>query len=448
MGIPFLSLFSARRRLGFAHSEGFPMSEQMASGFADSAASSSQFGRRQTDLNRLRRSRSSAHKWLVVLGLLLGFCAVAVVYRSMGYIQTRTLLALAMLVLVIPVGFLALFHGRWNLKFREKRLKLPIVVCALASMLWLVYLDPAMQMLLTPFVFVALAYGMYRISRNRAFVLAFGVLVGYAVVIALHFLEQGNVALLKLEFMHFVALATALPSFVYLTGKVPLLHMVLNRASRKIRSIEADAQRDALLGCYNRRYIVAALEEQKQLADETGLPLCIAILDLDHFKRINDEMGHLGGDEVLRTFARVAQQSVRDEDIFGRYGGEEFLLVFPQTSLLPALNTCERVRAQVESHAWGADMRCRVSVSIGVTQYVRGESVLEFFSRADTATYLAKEGGRNQVVVEEPVERSSEHQAESDGLDDDLGMEVEDDDDDYSLVEEAGFIEQSRSHVR
>jgi diguanylate cyclase (GGDEF)-like protein len=150
---------------------------------------------------------------------------------------------------------------------------------------------------------------------------------------------------------------------------------------------------------------LAALEEQKQLADESGIPLCMAVLDLDHFKRINDELGHLGGDEVLRTFARIAQQGVRGGDVFGRYGGEEFLLIFPGTSLLPALNTCERIRAQVESYAWSSLLKGRVTVSVGVTQYVLGESVLEFFSRADTAMYLAKEGGRNQVVVEEPVAR-------------------------------------------
>ena len=79
------------------------------------------------------------------------------------------------------------------------------------------------------------------------------------------------------------------------------------------------------------------------------------------------------------------------------------MLIFPATSLLPALNTCERIRAQVEAHAWKGLLRGKVTVSIGVTQYVPGESVLEFFSRADTATYLAKEGGRNQVVVEEPI---------------------------------------------
>lgn len=440
----FRSMFSARRDVGFAMSEGFPLSDTMASGFNDSADHSGQFSRRQSDAVRLRRQRSNAQKWVIVLSLIGGFGAVTLLVHLLGYVQMRTLLALLGMVAVGLVAFLLLFRTGLHLKFREKRLKLPIVVCCLAGMLGLVYLDPAMQILLAPFTFVALAYGMYRISRNMAFVLVGAELLGYAGVIALHYFEQQNLALFKLEAMHFAALAVALPGFVYLTGKVPLLHMVLNQASRKIRTIEADARRDTQLGCYNRRYIVAALEEQKQLADELGMPLCIAILDLDHFKRINDEMGHLGGDEVLRTFSRVAQQSVRDEDIFGRYGGEEFLLIFPGTSLLPALNTCERVRAQVEDHVWSDGMRCRVTVSIGVTQYVHGESVLEFFSRADTATYLAKEGGRNQVVVEEPVERSknADFAATGDVLSEDAG---EGTDEDFLLLEEAGLIESSRA---
>ena len=145
------------------------------------------------------------------------------------------------------------------------------------------------------------------------------------------------------------------------------------------------------------------LEEQKQRADEDGAALCLAVIDLDHFKKINDELGHLGGDEVLRTFSRIAQENIRSEDIFGRYGGEEFLLIFPTTSLLPALNTSERIRGQVEHFPWDGALQHGVSVSIGVSQYIPGESVLELFSRADTALYLAKQGGRNQVGVEEPV---------------------------------------------
>ncbi len=149
---------------------------------------------------------------------------------------------------------------------------------------------------------------------------------------------------------------------------------------------------------------MAVLEEQKRYADEHGTPLCLAVLDLDYFKRINDEVGHLAGDEVLRTFSLVAQENIRSSDIFGRYGGEEFLLILPETSLLAALNTAERTREQVEHYPWTGKLRDMVTVSIGLTQYISGESVLDLFSRTDTAMYLAKRGGRNQVVVEEPNE--------------------------------------------
>jgi len=93
---------------------------------------------------------------------------------------------------------------------------------------------------------------------------------------------------------------------------------------------------------------------------------------------------------------------VRRGDVFGRYGGEEFLLILPDTELLTALNVAERIRAQVERHGWDQKLTHGVTVSIGVTQYIPGESALDLFSRADTAAYTAKRGGRNQVVVEEP----------------------------------------------
>lgn len=96
---------------------------------------------------------------------------------------------------------------------------------------------------------------------------------------------------------------------------------------------------------------------------------------------------------------------MRQGDIFGRYGGEEILLVLPYTPLIAALNVVERLRTQVEEHVWtdleGKPLSRSVTVSIGLTRYIPGESVLDLFARADSAMYLAKDGGRNQVVVEE-----------------------------------------------
>ncbi|CAN7377966.1 MULTISPECIES: GGDEF domain-containing protein [unclassified Acidovorax] len=359
------------------------------------------------------RGMSVAQQWLQATGLI-GLYAVALVgFYALDVVSAQVLLVLAGLAVLCCLVFWAVFATRLHQKLRHRHLKLAIVAAALACMLVLFYLEPVTQILLAPFAFVAVAYGTFTVPRRTLLGLSACLMVLYAGVVGLHYLDQRNAALLRLEVLHGLALLMALPAFILLMGRVQRLYRSLYHASRKIKNIQEDAQRDTLVGCFNRRYVLAALEEQKQLADESGIPLCLAVLDIDRFKRINDELGHLGGDEVLRTFARIAQQGVRGGDVFGRYGGEEFLLIFPATSLLPALNTCERIRAQVESHAWSGLLKGRVTVSIGVTQYVLGESVLEFFSRADTAMYMAKEGGRNQVVVEEPVAKGDSVLSES-----------------------------------
>jgi diguanylate cyclase (GGDEF)-like protein len=393
------------RKIPFSATDAFPLSEA-AMEFDDSSSTAVRHARRALDgVGPRPGERSVRQQWLQA-GSLIGLYSLAMVgFYLLGVVDLPDLAALAALIALGCGTFWAVFRSGLHKKVRHRHIRLAIVSTALCSMLGLFYLAPVTQILLAPFAFVAVAYGIFTVPRSTLLAVSAGVLALYAGVVGVHYLEQRSQALLRLEVLHWLALAASLPAFVVLTGKVQRLYRSLYHASRKIKNIQEDAQRDPLLACFNRRYILAALEEQKQLADESGIPLCMAVLDLDHFKRINDELGHLGGDEVLRTFARIAQQGVRGGDVFGRYGGEEFLLIFPGTSLLPALNTCERIRAQVESYAWSSLLKGRVTVSVGVTQYVLGESVLEFFSRADTAMYLAKEGGRNQVVVEEPVAR-------------------------------------------
>lgn len=409
---PLATLFGRKKPL-FANTDAFPLTDAILE-FDDSSdepAAQRHLSRREMDLAGQPRDRAAARRWWVASALIALYFLALLGFHALGMVQARTVfVALALVAVGVP-GFALAFALGLHHRARDKQLKLPIAMVASASLLVLCYLDPILQILMAPFAFIVVAYAMYRVSGRALMALAGMLMGGYALVIGLHHAEQGNEALLRLELAHWLSLALALPAFILLIGKVQKLHRILHRASRKIRNIQEDAQRDTLVGCFNRRYTVAALEEQKQLADESGIPLCLAVIDLDHFKRINDELGHLGGDEVLRTFSRVAQDNVRAGDIFGRYGGEEFLLIFPGTSLLPALNTCERIRAHVESHAWPAALQSRVSVSIGVTQYILGESVLEFFSRADTAMYMAKEGGRNQVVVEEPVSKGDSSMA-------------------------------------
>lgn len=320
-----------------------------------------------------------------------------------GLIALRTLQIAAVLIGATFLLFRLIFALKLNLKAKERSLRLPIALAAIASTLFVVYLAPVTQIIFTPFLFVIIAFLLHRLPPRTVLLLAVLTLAAYASVVALHYAQQGSSAMLMLEGAQLFVLALTLPGLALVANRVQRLNNALFRASRKIKDIEEDAQRDVMLGCFNRRYIVAALEQQKRLADDTGSTLCLAVIDLDHFKRINDEAGHLSGDEVLRTFARIAQQNVREGDVFGRYGGEEFLLVLPETSLLAALNVAERIREQVEHYAWEDKLRNRVTVSIGLTQHIPGESVLDLFSRTDTAMYMAKQGGRNQVVVEEPA---------------------------------------------
>ncbi len=384
----------------FAPSEAFSSSE----GFSDFDDSVQFKGSDLQAARVLERRLGRPPKRLVPVLMSVLYLLCMGVFYAMGVIAGPLVLMVAALIAFGTVLSAAYMRLRQHEERRsgDRQLRLPIVIASVVTLLLVFYLEPVTQIALAPFVFVSMAYGLLTLSRRAALLLCGGILGGYALVMLAHYLERDDSALLRLEALHFMALALALPAYVLLMGRVRVLHRLLQKTSHEMRTIAESARLD-VLGCLNRRSILAALEEQKQLADESGIPLCLAVVDLDHFKRVNDELGHLGGDEVLRTFTKLAQQTVRTDDFFGRYGGEEFLLIFPATPLLPSLNSCERIRALVESHDWQEPLRGRVTVSIGVTQYVLGESVLEFFSRADTAVYLAKQGGRNQVVVQEPV---------------------------------------------
>lgn len=374
---------------------------------AGAASSSSLRQERRHNVSNGEKLKQQQGARLARLSLTYLFAALYLGVLGVFYLQDWVTLEVfqlaAGLVGMSYVIFYLLFATGLNLRSNTRNLRGPMTVTAIGIMLFVVYLAPATQMAFIPYLLLTFAFVMHRISSLAMLRLSVATLLAYALIIYLHYRQWADGDLLSQEVMQFVALALTLPGFVMLANRVQRLHSELYKANRKIRDIEQDAQRDELLGCYNRRYIVAALEQQKRLADETGEPLCLAVIDLDHFKQINDEAGHLGGDDVLRAFSRIALRNIRQEDVFGRYGGEEFLLILPATSLKAASHIAERLRFQVEQYDWPVTLGKPVTVSIGLTQHVRGESVLDLFSRTDAAMYVAKHGGRNRVVIEDPA---------------------------------------------
>ncbi len=172
------------------------------------------------------------------------------------------------------------------------------------------------------------------------------------------------------------------------------------------RRLAQGALMEPLTGLHNRRYFLERLASELAAAQRHGRPLSLLLVDVDHFKRVNDSRGHAAGDEALRMLARVLQGAVRREDVVARFGGEEFVVLARETSLSGAHALAERVRRAVEKSRCSFERQeIAVTVSIGVTvsqgltAFERGRTEQQILEAADRALYRAKQLGRNTVVA-------------------------------------------------
>jgi diguanylate cyclase (GGDEF)-like protein len=174
-------------------------------------------------------------------------------------------------------------------------------------------------------------------------------------------------------------------------------------ANLKLRdTLRQQSLRDPLTGLYNRRFLEEYLVHERVRATRKNRPLSVIMLDIDHFKRVNDTFGHLVGDDVLREVSMIIQREVRTVDIVARYGGEEFVVVLPETAEEGAVAFAERVRQRIAEHRVAGEEgeeALSLTVSIGVATFPSSsiETVDDLISHADDALYRAKAEGRNKV---------------------------------------------------
>jgi len=176
---------------------------------------------------------------------------------------------------------------------------------------------------------------------------------------------------------------------------------LLERVRRQAVAYERQAREDALTGLPNRRRFDEILKRDMAVSQRAGHPLCLALIDLDHFKRINDTHSHAVGDAVLREAAILFAAQSRTADLLARLGGEEFALLLPDTTLEEAINICERMQETFDAHApWAGVDGLRVTFSVGIAQCRFDDTPSRLLERADAAMYRAKNQGRNIICVD------------------------------------------------
>jgi diguanylate cyclase (GGDEF)-like protein len=339
-------------------------------------------------------------RFLMAAGTSLLFCLALAVCAFLGLLPWRAAIDGSIAVLALIILFYLLFRSGLNLRFGDPSLTTEQAGAAILILAYIMYHAGPARAVLTPFYLVAMLFGVLRLNATRMLGLAFLALLAHATM--LHFLYlRGPGVNPRAALAEFLVLAVVLPWFAVMGGYVSKLRARLSDSHRELEQaverIGELAIRDELTGVYNRRYLMEALVREQSRAERLGTPFAVCLIDIDHFKSINDRLGHASGDAVLKHFAGLVPMELRAVDAYGRFGGEEFLIILPGTGSGGAQACAERVRARTEAAEFpGA---ARVTVTVGVATYARKEPVSALLARADKALYEGKSAGRNCVVT-------------------------------------------------
>ena len=301
----------------------------------------------------------------------------------------------------------AVYASGWNLKVRDQNVIWPQTAAAVAVHLMVVTLAPQAAFPLLANLFTVFAFGVIWLSLRASVVLwALSVIATGAILWSVGG-RAGMAASSPFEvaltwFCFSAILGRCLVLSVYANDMRTRLAEGRRKLAASLEQIQELVHYDELTKTYNRRTLIQRLDQERSRAERTGVPFCVALFDLDHFKAVNDSHGHAAGDEVLKDFAATVQSTMRDSDVFGRYGGEEFLLILNATAPATVQLALDRIRAGLAAHDWAAIAPgFTLTASIGVAGFRAGESVAQLLNRADGGLYEAKRAGRNCVIIKD-----------------------------------------------
>ena len=348
---------------------------------------------------RLRLLRSLAAAGVFLVCLVVQFVAVLADMADASHA-----VGLSIFILTGLLAFYVALRSGWSLRWHDPALTMPQMVFAMASLTLAYAINPPMRGMMTMIMALVLVFGAFILPPRRCRQLGWLAVVSLAGVMLLSALLRPTLFEPRVEVFHFVLSALVLPVIASLVGQLSALRFQqraqkdeLRQALEKVRLL---ATHDELTGLPNRRQILELLAHEERRARRQEAPMCSCIIDIDHFKQINDTLGHQSGDEALRLFSGLLASALRAGDVLARWGGEEFMLLLPVTPVAEAASVIERLRLRcADPKNWQARPELQVSFSAGLSAYRAGESTQLAIARADAALYEAKKAGRNRLVI-------------------------------------------------
>ena len=329
---------------------------------------------------------------------------ILALFALQGEAPWPRVLACAAVAVGSSLGFYVVVRRGWNLRWSDATLLLAQFNAGIAMQLAFMLLLPKLWFVFVLAILVTYVFGMVSFDSRR-FTLAW-LLIGAAVGVAFWLVRDrfaypavtpATLFVLWLTFV--VALRQLTTIGVQFSALRAQLSEKNRQLSQSVARIEELARIDELTGVLNRRAFMEALDDEMRRAQRSAQRFSVALLDIDHFKAVNDRHSHQAGDEVLRQTCQAARACLRSTDRFARYGGEEFvLLLTPLNDSALAQIVSERVRQAIEQHRWPQGLPA-VTVSVGVATVDADDTVERLIARADAALYRAKGEGRNRVVV-------------------------------------------------
>ena len=354
-----------------------------------------------------RRESRRAYRVFIVLMVGVNYLIdTSILY--LFYLNSTTELRVVLFYGLAAAGHVLLFStlawSGFSERFSDSHLTFWQMFYAIIVMFTGIAIAPQLIVYFLAFVFVVFGFAALRISFRYAILswllccllLAFIVqhIAPVAVVITISTMSEITLSLL--------VFATVLLRLIGLGYYGTMLRIRSYKQAAtlegRVNIAEKLATHDALTNTYNRRFMIPAIDELTKLCKRKGIPSCVAMIDLDRFKRINDTYGHLVGDTVLKTVADRMLHLIRDTDKLGRYGGEEFILVMPFTSLEDATQIVERIRKEIAKVSWKKiEPTINITISCGITEVTQSDTSQEVIKRADDALIKAKNDGRNRT---------------------------------------------------